>query len=611
MKKLILFLCCLLMLAAPALAMGESVVFEGEKTVANAWTLAVQANTTEAGGTFDPECITEGGHFAVEYSGTPGAVYLALSEWTAGSWSQVDSPAQCTTKDGLHTAIFTYAQVLNAYGKADFSEVDQICIGSANAEGPTTVRRILWVGKAAQAAQDGTVIFEGEATVDTVWKLIASANTTNAGGSFDPADMLPGGYFTVEYEGTSGQVYFAMSEWTAGTWSQVNEPAACQTADGLNIATFTYEQCVEAFGSSDFTEVDALNVGSANSEGETTVRRILWHGKTTMTSGSSLSEDAVTLYRGSARSKASNTNMAFVFTKHAGGEFDAAQINAGSRFYVEHSGTKGGVYLAFSSHSGAKHWVRVNASEIVELENGRFASYFDYSNFAANWGTNFARLDQLTVFSSTSEPVKLHRIAYIPGTGAPVDGTDGRWDRPDAGIAFIGDSICQNAALSFGDWNKILGRTDCCNFGIGGQTTVNCLARIDEVAGRDYSHVVFICGINDIGWNYTAEQIVCNFDGMISAIRAKNPDCQFILVSVLPTTEAFYKGQQDKIVQLNKAYRDYAEQNEDVTYVDTYSSFTSAPGEYAYPQFLSDGLHPNAAGYAEIARVLNQYLPAE
>ncbi len=460
----------------------------------------------------------------------------------------------------------------------------------------------------ADAAQGEIVIFEGEASVPGAWTLVTSAHTNNAGG-FDTTLITEGSYFTVDFKGTAGQVYFAMSEWTAGTWSQVDAPASCETNGDVHTATFTYEQCLEKYGNKDFSEIDALNVGSANAEGATTVLRIVWHGP--KPADALEGTEAVTLFKGSARAKAANTNMAFIFTKHVGGEFDAAQINEGSRFYVEHSGAKNGVYLAFSSHSGAQHWVRVNADEVVELDNGRFGAYFDYANFARTWGTNFARLDQLTVFSSTNESVKLHRVAYFPGTGAPVDTTDGRWDRPDTGIAFIGDSICQNAVLSFGDWNTILGRADCCNFGIGGQITTELLARIDEVASRDYSHVVFICGINDIGRGLTAEQIVANYEGMVNAIREKNPDCQFILVSVLPTTEAFYKGQQDKIVALNAAYEAFAAKTEGVTYVDTYSAFTTAPGAYANGTLLSDGLHPNAAGYQAIAEVLNKYLPAK
>ena len=353
--------------------------------------------------------------------------------------------------------------------------------------------------------------------------------------------------------------------------------------------------------------MDQICVGSTTAAGSTTIRRIVWHGRPLV---DDLNATA-TIFRGSVTANAANANLHYAFTKHVGGDFDAAQINPGSRFYVEYSGQKDGVYLALTSHSGATQWSRVNPDETVQLENGRWASCFSYDNFASVWGTNFARLDQLSVFTSTSGEVTLHRVAYFAGEGEPVDTSDGRWDRPDTGIAFIGDSICQNPIYSYGDWNTILGRSDCVNFGIGAQTTVECRARIDEIASRDYKMVVFICGINDIGRGYTKEEIVANYDAMITTIRQKNPDCEFILVSVLPTTSAFYAGQQAKINLLNMAYKRYASKTPGVTFVDVYSSFTPKTGEYAYPELLSDGLHPNREGYAVMAEILGPCLPAE
>lgn len=452
-----------------------------------------------------------------------------------------------------------------------------------------------------------TVLFDGEAAVHNNWELAIGVNTTNANGSFDPSIITEEGYFTVEYSGSMKAVYLAFSDWQSGLWASVNVPSACDGSSDLYTATFTFNQCYIQYGSKDFSAVDQICAGSTTAAGDTVIRRIVWHGRPI---ADDLNATDV-LFKGAAVSSTANANMAYAFTRHVGGDFDASTINEGSRFYAEYTGPAGGVYLALSSHSGATQWARVNASETVSLDNGRYASYFDYKDFASAWGTNFARLDQLTVFSSVSMPVTLHRLAYFSGSGEPVDSGDGRWSRPDTGIAFIGDSICQNALLMYGDWNRILGRSDCSNYGIGAQTTVQLRARIDELANRSYRMVVFICGINDIGRGYTKEEIVANYDAMISAIREKNPDCEFLLVSVLPTTDAFYAGQQAKINLLNMAYKRYASKTSGVTYVDVYSSFTSKTGEYAYPELLSDGLHPNADGYAVMAEILAQYLPTE
>ncbi len=451
------------------------------------------------------------------------------------------------------------------------------------------------------------VLFDGEATVSGNWELATSVNTTNAQGSFDPVLISEDGYFTVEYIGSMRAVYLAFSDWQTSKWVSVNVPSSCAADDELLTATFSFDQCFIQYGSKDFSAVDQVCVGSTTAAGSTTIRRITWHGRPLQ---DDLGADEI-LFRGAATANAVNSNMAFSFTKHVGGAFDAAQIAEGARFYAEYTGPEHGIYLALSSHSGGAQWARVNASEVVDLADGKHGATFTYDAIKASWGTNFARLDQITVFSATAQQVTLHRLAYFAGEGAPVDVSAGRWARPDTGIAFIGDSICQNALLMYGDWNKILGRTDCCNYGIGGQTTVELRARIEELAQRDYQMVVFICGINDIGRGYTKEEIVANFDAMIAAIREQNPDCQFLLVSVLPTTSAFYTGQQAKIHLLNMAYKRYASKTPGVTYVDAYPSFTAKIGEYAYPELLSDGLHPNLEGYKKMAEAILPYLPVQ
>ena len=110
---------------------------------------------------------------------------------------------------------------------------------------------------------------------------------------------------------------------------------------------------------------------------------------------------------------------------------------------------------------------------------------------------------------------------------------------------------------------------------------------------------------------YTKEEIVQNYAAMIETVQANNPDCQFVILSTLPTTSAFYSGQQGKITLLNLAFKRFANKTPNVTFVDAYSAFCPKAGEYAYPELLSDGLHPNAEGYVKIAEILTPYLLPE
>lgn len=456
-----------------------------------------------------------------------------------------------------------------------------------------------------------TVLFDGESSIAKSWTLGPSVQTTNGSGTFDPTDITKDGYFTVDYTGTEGAVYLAFAEWSTEKWASVNTPTSTEATETGYTSVYSFDDCALAYGTEDFSDVNAICAGSANSTGETVITNITWHGYQT---GSGLGETAM-LYKGSKTATSKGTNLTFFFTKHVGGEWDASAINKGSYFYAEYTGAKDGIYLALSSASGATNWAAVYADETGTTADGRYYSLFRYDNFARAFGTNFARLDQIQAYSAKNESVTLKRIAYFEGSGSPVDTSDGTWDRPDTGIAFIGDSIVQNplvdsAHLSKKDWNGILGRSDCVNYGIGGQTTKECSARIDELAKKNYSKVVMLCGINDIGHGLTNAQIIANYETMFAALKAKNPDIEIYVISVLPTTSAFYTGSQDMIVALDADLKALTEKNDNVTYVDCYSSFVGSNG-YCKDGLTFDGLHPNLKGYAIIADILNPYLGEE
>ena len=454
-------------------------------------------------------------------------------------------------------------------------------------------------------------VFSGSNIIDAAWTLGPSVQTTNGSGKFDPTEITADGYFAIDYTGTEGAVYLAFSEWTTEKWASVNAPSyTVETETGYR-SVFSFDDCMAAYGTADFSDVDAICAGTGASTVSTEITNISWFG---YPAAADLGETAM-LYKGSATASTKDTNLTFFYTKHVGGDWDAAQINEGSYFYVEYTGAEDGIYLALASASGSTQWVAVYPDETGTTADGRYYSKYSYDNFSKLFGTNFARLDQIQAYSAKNEEVTLKRIAYFEGEGAPVDTTDGTWDRPDTGIAFIGDSIVQNplvdsAHLKNCDWNTILDRTDCVNYGIGGQTTDECSKRINELSKKNYSKVVMLCGINDIGHGLTNDEIIANYETMFASLNESNPDMEIFVISVLPTTEVFYTDAQDRIVALDNDLKAMTEKHDNVTYVDCYSSFISDTG-YAKPELVFDGLHPNLDGYAVIASILNPYLNGE
>lgn len=461
---------------------------------------------------------------------------------------------------------------------------------------------------AAVSAAD-TVLFEGEASVTGNWQ-VASETTCSA----DPAAITEGGCFAAEYSTSvpaPAQVYLALN---GKSWINVHPTATVKTETGYT-AYFSYENMRTACGGS-LSGVTAVSLCTyqPGEDVRTTFRKLTWMDSAPSFALDLSLTDAQDLYYGAGTASSATANLAFFYTKHVGGKWDAASINEGSAIYLEYTGPETGVYLAFASASGATPWVAVYPDLTVPLEDGRWASLFTYENFSNMFGTNFARLDQIQAYSMKNGQTTLNKVLYLPGIGAPVDTSDGLWDRPDTGIAFLGDSIVQNplvddSHLGCIDWNGILGRTDCSNYGIGGQTTRELEKRIDEVAAKNYDKVVFLCGINDIGRNITNAEITGNYRNMIDVLRKANPDVKIYIISVLPTTPAFYTDAQDKIVGLNTVLKVMAEQK-DVTFIDCHSAFVGEDG-YCKDGLTFDGLHPNLTGYALIADIVNPILNAE
>lgn len=108
-------------------------------------------------------------------------------------------------------------------------------------------------------------LFWGNAT-SSPWNQAVSVMTTKNGGSFDAGNLSSNGYFYVEYSGTQDQLEFILQSWSGGaSWAKVS-PSETGTANGHYYAKYSYDNCVSAFGTNQFSSyLDQIHAGSANS----------------------------------------------------------------------------------------------------------------------------------------------------------------------------------------------------------------------------------------------------------------------------------------------------------------------------------------------------------
>ena len=176
----------------------------------------------------------------------------------------------------------------------------------------------------------------------------------------------------------------------------------------------------------------------------------------------------------------------------------------------------------------------------------------------------------------------------------------------EARVVFLGNSITEAWAPRFATLfpgKPYIGR------GIGGQTTPQLLVRFrQDVVALHPRVVVLLAGTNDIAGNTgptTLEAIEANVASMVDIARAN--DIRVVLCSVLPVYDyPWRRGLEPapKIRALNAWLRGHA-QARGLVYADFHTAMADARG--GLPDSLAaDGVHPNAAGYAIMAPIVER-----
>ncbi len=172
-------------------------------------------------------------------------------------------------------------------------------------------------------------------------------------------------------------------------------------------------------------------------------------------------------------------------------------------------------------------------------------------------------------------------------------------------VVFLGDSITDAWRL-----NEYFTGRDFVNRGIGGQTTLQMLARFrQDVAALNPKAVVILGGTNDIEAGISANQIEDNLAMMGDLAKARG--IKPIFASILPVSD--YHKDADPgyemtvnrppatIQSINAWIKSYC-QSQGFAYMDYYSAMVDSAGRMQ-ADLSDDGLHPNAKGYRAMSPV--------
>ena len=156
----------------------------------------------------------------------------------------------------------------------------------------------------------------------------------------------------------------------------------------------------------------------------------------------------------------------------------------------------------------------------------------------------------------------------------------------DNTVLFLGDSITAS-----GDWATWFPDVTTLNFGVGGATSDDVLARLDEIVEADPDEIILLIGTNDFGTRQTVEHLVRNVQTILVELRRRLPGSRLLLQSVMPRGREF----ADRIQEANIHLRQFSS-TVHAQYLDLWPVLALEDGELN-PRFSDDRLHLNPDGY--------------
>ena len=179
-------------------------------------------------------------------------------------------------------------------------------------------------------------------------------------------------------------------------------------------------------------------------------------------------------------------------------------------------------------------------------------------------------------------------------------------DPEEGSIIFIGNSItdmhCWHEVFRTSDGNTL----PIINRGNWSTCTDEQSDVLESYLNHKPKKVFILLGTNDIAsdrLNLTPEQLIAYLNSLVQRILMRSPETKIYFNSIFPTNSSVRP--ESKILATNECIKAYAEQTENVTYIDTYDKLKgiSSGGVWSF-----DGLHLAAAATKVWCENLCQYL---
>lgn len=175
-------------------------------------------------------------------------------------------------------------------------------------------------------------------------------------------------------------------------------------------------------------------------------------------------------------------------------------------------------------------------------------------------------------------------------------------------IVMLGNSLTEGGK----DWAQRLGNKYVRNRGISGDNVMGIYDRLHQILPGHPAKLFLLIGVNDLSQDSTTNGIINNISMVVDRIRKESPETKLYLQSLLPINESFgrwkkLEGKSAMIPEINVGLEALAREK-GATFVNLFPLFTEKGTNVLSPEFTSEGLHLNEAGYKIWAKRLKKNL---
>lgn len=159
------------------------------------------------------------------------------------------------------------------------------------------------------------------------------------------------------------------------------------------------------------------------------------------------------------------------------------------------------------------------------------------------------------------------------------------------------------------DVGDVLAPLPVINRGFGGSYTTEVLGYMDRITlPYEPRVVVFHCGGNDINAGDPPEAPLGRVRAYVARLRQATPATAIVFMTT--TLAPSRRGKWPLLAEFNRGLADDVKKLPNASLIDINAALNEPDGEPRAGHYLPDDLHPSAAGYAAIARLLKPAVDA-